>query len=127
MSENNEQWIAACGLDCGDCDIRMVPLDAGAAQRAVAWFKEMGWLQESEGVREVLERSMYCNGCHGDRSVHWSADCWILQCCVDEHGLLHCSECGDFACERLVEWAGQNEGYAHALERLQGMRAEGYL
>jgi len=61
-------------------------------------------------------------GCHGDRSLHWSPDCWILQCCVDEKGLRYCYECHVFPCERLREWAGQNEGYAQALERSQRMR-----
>jgi hypothetical protein len=125
VSTANERLIAACGLDCTDCEIRLVPFDAEIAQGVAAWFKERGWLEESEGVAEILERKMYCKGCHGDRSLHWSPDCWILQCCVNQHGLQHCSECRDFPCERLVEWAGQNEGYAQALERLQGMRAEG--
>jgi hypothetical protein len=114
--------IAACGLDCGDCDIRLLPSDPDAAQRVVAWFREMGWLNESEGVSEVMERSMYCKGCRADRSVHWSADCWILHCCVDERGLAFCYECADFPCERLSEWAKENDGYAQALNRLRRMR-----
>jgi hypothetical protein len=85
----------------------------------------MGWLAEGEGVEEVLARSMYCPGCRGDRSVHWSADCWILQCCVDEQGLDHCSQCARFPCERLVEWAEGSEAYSTALARLHCMRAAG--
>ena len=73
-------------------------------------------------MEQVLERRMYCTGCHGDREVHWSADCWILACCVDERGLANCSECMEFACDRLEEWAGQNDGYRTALARLREMR-----
>ncbi len=46
------QMMAVCGLDCGTCDIRLVPTDPEAAQRVVAWFHEMGWLEEGEGVAE---------------------------------------------------------------------------
>ena len=115
--------IAVCGLDCTDCDIRKVPTDADAAQRIVGWFRSMGWLKESEGVPEIIERSMYCKGCRGDRSVHWSADCAILKCCVDERKLEFCYECADFVCERLNEWTQKDAKYGAALERLKGMRA----
>jgi hypothetical protein len=30
--------LAACGLDCGGCDIRRVLFDPAAAERIVAWF-----------------------------------------------------------------------------------------
>ena len=117
--------IAACGLDCGACPIRRVPFDADAAEEVVSWFRKEGWLKEGEGVAEAIERSMYCNGCHGDRSIHWDAECWILHCCVDERGLTHCSECEVFPCDRLQEWSEQREAYGEALERLRRMR-EGY-
>jgi hypothetical protein len=119
-----ERLIAVCGLDCTDCEIRTAPDDARAAEKLVAWFREMGWLQEGEGMAEVMQRTMYCHGCRGDRSVHWSADCWILQCCVDGKGLAFCSECDAFPCEQLGAWATQNAAYAGALARLQRMRHE---
>ena len=118
----NKRMIAVCGLDCTNCDIRRVPTDAQAAQRIVGWFRSMGWLKENEGVPEIIERSMYCTGCRGDRALHWSADCWILQCCVDDKGLAFCHECHDFPCERLSEWASQNDRYAEALSQLQCMK-----
>ncbi|NIV38597.1 MAG: DUF3795 domain-containing protein [Anaerolineae bacterium] len=71
----------------------------------------------------MIERKMYCTGCLGDRDTHWSADCWILTCCVDQRGLSNCSECETFACQRLVDWAEQNERYGAALARLRGLRA----
>jgi len=124
MDETHKRWIAACGLDCEACEIRRVPFDAEAAKSVVAWFREQGWLQADEGVTEILERGMYCTGCHGDRELHWSPDCWILQCCVDDKGLDNCSECGSFACDRLRQWSTQNEGYAQALQGLEQLRAE---
>jgi hypothetical protein len=82
----------------------------------------MGWLNENEGKPQVIQRSMYCSGCRGDRSVQWSPDCWILKCCVDEKGLDFCYEYDVFPCEQLIEWSMENVQYTQALERLQRMR-----
>ena len=127
--QTEERMIAVCGLDCTDCDIRKVPTDDEAAKRVVGWFRAMGWLKEDEGVPEIIERSMYCQGCRGDRSVHWSAECKLLTCCVDQKGATACYECDDFVCEHLEEWVqspppGQEKKYADALDRLRAMRAQ---
>ncbi len=114
--------MAACGLDCGGCKIRRAPSDVQAAQVVVEWFRKEGWLAPDEGMAEVLERKMTCCGCLGDRAVHWSADCWILACCADQRGLTDCSQCAEFPCRRLEEWATQNAWYGAALERLRDSR-----
>ncbi|MFO7837365.1 MAG: DUF3795 domain-containing protein [Candidatus Thorarchaeota archaeon] len=116
------EMIAACGLVCQSCDIRRMPFDDKAAKTTIKWFREMSWLDENEGVDEAVAKEMYCKGCRGDRSIHWSPDCWILQCCVDKKGLEYCYECNDFACNRLVDWSRQNEGYVAALERLKELK-----
>lgn len=128
MSITERAWIAACGLDCDSCEIRRLPFDEAAAEACVAWYRQMGWLTENEGVAEALERGMTCRGCRGDRTVHWSVDansiCWILECCVDRRAHTHCSQCANFPCDRLVEWSRQNDGYREALERLHAMRGD---
>ena len=122
LKSTKREMIAVCGLDCGPCEIRRAPNEPDAAQRLVAWFKKEGWLKEDEGINEVIERRMYCMGCRGDRSVHWSSDCWILKCCVDDKGHEFCYECGMFPCERLSEWAKQSDDYNQALQRLKKMK-----
>jgi hypothetical protein len=117
-----DDMIAVCGLDCSQCDIRKAPSDPDAANRIVAWFKKEGWLKENEGIKEVIKRGMYCKGCRGDRSVHWSPDCWILKCCVDEKGNRFCYECDGFPCERLSERAKQDDHYGKALDRLKEIK-----
>lgn len=119
---NLNLMIAVCGMDCESCDIRRAPEDSEAAQRLVQWFRNEGWLKEGEGIEEIVKRSMYCRGCRGDRSIHWSPDCWILTCCVEEKGHQFCSQCEDFPCTRLTEHACQRELYQHALNRLKAMR-----
>lgn len=123
------EWIAACGLNCETCNIRLIPFDDKACEGCAEWFREMGWLEPEEGKAEILERGMYCRGCKGDRSVHWSVDddgtvdCWILDCCIDQKGLAFCSECAEFPCERLTDWSKKSEEYAAAFGRLQTIRA----
>ena len=119
----SEQMMAACGLDCGKCEIRLVLTDPGAAKVAMDWYRSRGWLSEGEGMAEVMKRKMYCTGCHGNRETHWSADCWILQCCVDQHGHSNCSQCESFPCSGLVDWAKGDESYGAALARLKAIRA----
>lgn len=114
--------IAACGLDCGSCEIRLAPTDPAAAKAVIDWFKQQGWLADGEGMAQVIERKMYCTGCLGDRGTHWSRDCLILGCCVDRRGHGNCSECEAFACDRLVDWAEQNDRHRAALARLRGSR-----
>jgi hypothetical protein len=104
--------IAACGLDCSECDIRLATDDLEIGQRKVDWFdNELGIRLEPEDVR--------CDGCRGSRAKHWSPDCWILRCCADDKGLEFCSECQDFPCQKLTEWAQGSERYGEALERLK--------
>jgi hypothetical protein len=122
MASNH--MIAVCGLDCESCDIRTAPDDPEAAKRLVAWFKKEGWLKETEGIEEICERSMYCRGCRGDRSVHWTPDCPVLICCVDEKGVEFCYQCDDFPCDQLTKWADQSEQHSHGLNRLKTMKAQ---
>ena len=118
MTRNEAEMLAACGLDCGPCPIRQIPLDAGAAKEAIEWFKSMGWLKEAEGVAEAIERKMYCNGCQGDRSIHWSADCVIMVCCVDGKGQQHCGQCSELmSCDKLEAFA--NDEHAHHREAVR--------
>ena len=121
MKNSDDQMIAACGLVCRDCSIRKAPFDSEAAEEVVAWYRSMDWLKEHEGLPEVLKRKMYCQGCHGDRSTHWSPDCWILDCCVDQKGLTYCSECEDFPCDQLVSWSQENDSYREAFNNLKSM------
>lgn len=115
---------AARGLDCTVGANRRAPTDAHAARVVVDWLKSQGWLTPDEGMAEVLERRIHCCGCLGDRTTHWSADCWMLACCVDQQGLTDCSQCAAFPCQRLEAWATQNAGYGAAPERLKRIRSE---
>ena len=115
MGDSSNEMIAVCGLDCSSCDIRLATTDENLAKKVAEWFKK-------DLNEEIRPEDIYCFGCKGDRKKHWSPDCWILKCCVDERGLDFCYECENFACERLEEWAKQNEGYGNALARLRRLK-----
>ena len=120
----SEDRIAVCGIDCAQCPLLRASLgDAEAAEQLAGWWKSEGWLEEDEGAAEILEGGPHCLGCRADRATHWSADCWILKCCVDDRGLDFCHECDGFACEQLVEWAAQSDRHTEALSRLRRMRS----
>jgi hypothetical protein len=44
-------------------------------------------LKEEEGADELMAYGPFCISCRGNRATHWSADCQILKCCVDDKGL----------------------------------------
>jgi putative nucleotidyltransferase with HDIG domain len=107
--------IAACGLICDECDIHRATSDARVAEDMAAWFRE-------EQSLTVAAEEIRCEGCKGDRQRHWSPDCWMLKCCVDQRGLEFCYLCPDFPCQRLLEWSLNSPRYASALERLKKMK-----
>ena len=107
-----KERMGACGLTCEGCEMMMASNDSELAGKIADWFKR-------ELNEDVRPEDIHCDGCHGDRGMHWSPDCWILLCCVDEKNLDDCSGCEGFPCEKLVEWAGQNERYGEALHQLK--------
>jgi hypothetical protein len=110
-----DQLTGACGLDCEQCDIRWASDDPELARTIADWLKQH-WSPQ------VKSEDVHCSGCKGDRAKHWSADCWILQCCVDRKGLEFCYQCQDFPCSGLEEWAKGDKRYEKALSRLKKMK-----
>lgn len=114
MAED-EKLIACCGLDCTECDMRLA-VGKPELQREIAdWFRD-------NLHKEIDPATVGCTWCRGEREGHWSADCWILKCCVDLRGRDTCASCPEFPCPKLVDWAGQNDRYADALARLRELR-----
>jgi hypothetical protein len=118
-----EEPIAVCGIDCSRCPLLRASFgDVEAAEHLVGWWRSEGWMREDEGADDVLAGGPHCLGCRGDRSSHWSPDCWMLKCCVDDKSLDSCHACADFPCDGLRDFGAQNERYGEALNRLHRMR-----
>lgn len=114
--------LAACGLDCGTCPFPDIHKSLENARNWIKHFREWNIIGANEGAEAIVAHGPYCIDCHGDRSKHWSANCWILKCCVDEKGLHNCSQCGDFPCEKLVEWSRERPEYGRALVHLRQLK-----
>lgn len=106
------QNMGVCGLICDDCDIFKATTNEELAIKIADWFKN------ERGV-DVQPEDIGCSGCKGDRTKHWSPDCWILNCCVDKNELESCNQCDDFPCDKLNKWAESGEKYGEALNRLK--------
>ena len=120
-----KEYISCCGLVCSDCDLYVLPWDDEVLEKMANFFKSRGWLEEHEGRDAIMEKKFYCKGCRSDRNdAHWSNDCHILICAVDEHGIESCADCPDFLCEKLKGHEQHGEKYAIGVERLRKMRAE---
>jgi hypothetical protein len=109
--QNRGRWFfAPCGLDCATCTIHL---------RTTEELEY--WRQQNVDPEKIR-----CDGCRSDRSGHhWSPDCEILQCCVYDRRLEFCSDCPDFTCSKLEQWAKDYEHHAQALEKLRTMRTVG--
>lgn len=111
--------IACCGIDCDVCDIRRAKDNPEIAEKMVNIFVNMGY-------KDAKPEWFRCEGCFGNRDAHWSADCRILACCVDEKHLENCGQCPEFMCELIDNFA--NDGFEHhkkAVERLKHIFADG--
>lgn len=115
-----KEMIAPCGLDCKPCPINMLPFDKAASKDIINWYKQQGWLKKEEGWEEAIAREMYCKGCRSDRNdVHWSPDCFILECCFDKKHFDFFSECDKFPCVHLINWSKESVSHQEALETLK--------
>ena len=74
---SDQEVIACCGLVCSTCGIHLAEFDRERAERLTEAFKNMGFT-------DLTPESFRCDFCRGDRSRHWSANCGILKCCVDD-------------------------------------------
>ena len=105
-----DKHIGACGMDCNSCPFPTIHTDIGTASGWIGMFREWDVIGDNEGAEEIMAKGPYCINCQGDRSSHWSRDCLILKCCVDENKLNNCSECGSFPCDKLLKHYKTTEG-----------------
>ena len=90
--------IAACGLDCAQCEAYQATQanDLLALEAvAVKWSKEYN-------ASGLTADNVQCDGCMtAGRKVGHCSECKIRLCAI-ERGLANCSACPDYACEQLT-------------------------
>lgn len=117
----NAMKIAACGIDCNECNLYKAEHDMKAAESLVEWFRNRGWIEKNENAEAVMKKAPFCKGCWDKTDVRWCTDCDLLICC-NERKLNHCGECIDFPCEQYKEWANNVEHHEKAKEYLLSLK-----
>ncbi len=110
---DDNAMLAPCGIDCSECEIFVAARDPAAAEHLAEQWRSWNPKAEASWFR--------CQGCRGDRSVRWTEDCAIAAC-AEEKGIRFCSECGEFPCKRLEDWAAAYPHHQKAFDRLVEMR-----
>jgi hypothetical protein len=111
----DESMVAPCGIDCSKCTIFIAAHDPVAAEKLAEEWRST-WQPDAQADW------FQCKGCRGDRSVCWSGDCRIYKCCAEEKKQDSCSQCTEFPCKMLENWAGEYENHRQAFENLKKMR-----
>ena len=103
-------WLTPCGLNCSFCPIHL------RTDGELNYYRQ----------RNVDPEKIRCDGCRSDRTGnHWSPDCELLQCCVDQRGFEFCAECPEFPCSIINKWAQDYDHHKQAVRRLAEMKESG--
>ena len=106
----NNGLVGACGLLCFECELYLAREDQALR------IKLAKQIQEESGF-EIEPDLVTCGGCFSPGNECWSPDCKIRRCCVEVHGITHCSGCSPVPCQTLLQWARESERYSDALKR----------
>ena len=103
--------LSVCGIDCTECQIRHAMNDPAQAEELAPQFG-------------TTPDHICCSGCRGERTSdkHFHASCYLLSCCVDRKHLENCSQCDEFPCEAIENFAADGPKYAAAVDRLRKLR-----
>ena len=90
--------IAACGLDCAQCESYQATQTGDLPMLAAVVDK---WTLEFHATGLTVE-NIQCDGCMtpGRKTSH-CGECDIRQCAI-RHGVANCSACPEYACEQLT-------------------------
>jgi len=114
MRQSEKALTKACGGYCSSCldYLAYINNDKELKNKLAKQFsKELGMNIKPEDVG--------CLGCHGTIHKPWCASC-SLQRCTEEKGILTCSFCDEFPCEKLETYLQEHResgGRAHLLRQ----------
>lgn len=95
----NNELIACCGLDCGECDARRATLlnDDGLREETARRWSVMN------GTPEITSATIDCMGCRteGVKFAYCNGMCSIRRC-VSEKGYETCGDCPSMECCPMV-------------------------
>ncbi len=110
-----EDLVASCGLYCGAC-----PMYLATQTKDEQRIKTM-MQQFSAGKMNWKMEDLLCDGCRGNgRLATFCKKCAIRESAAAKTKLKLCSDCPDFACNRIT--AFNNDGMLHHAEVLSNLR-----
>jgi len=94
-----EKMIATCGLICTEC-----PAYIATRNNDVAALEALAKTWSKEYNAELTLEDCLCAGCHSTVGP-WMTHCakCEIRACGTEKGVENCSECADYACEKLAK------------------------
>jgi hypothetical protein len=108
-------FIAYCGIDCGQCPAYVAKKENNAELRiktAVEWSKAFG--------TEFKPEQINCDGCTiaGQHIIYCDQLCEIRKCAVGKK-IVNCAFCADYGCEKLTTFL---KNVPEAKARLEAIR-----
>jgi hypothetical protein len=109
-----EKLIAACGIDCTECDARKATLANDNEMRTTVAEK---WSKEYDA--NLIAENINCMGCM-EPGVHFNHcnEC-DYRACVRSKGLTSCAQCKDYPCELISTFHGYVPSAKANLEELR--------
>ena len=116
IDHERKNLAAPCGLYCGACSI-LVAGKRGDSKRLEQIAKGL-----AEYLGQPVEvRDLACEGCLSEVVALHCREC-VLAACALERGLIHCAQCSDFPCQRIIDF--NNDGMRHHSEVLDNIRRQ---
>lgn len=95
--------LGACGLYCGACT------------HYRATFPEHKHLLDKAKDQGYIIEGYTCQGCRSEiLYIHKGCDECTIRACVEKRELLHCGECKEMPCDKLVSF--KKDGHIHHLD-----------
>ena len=110
-----DKIIAVCGITCTECPAYQATQDNDDELRAKTAAE---WSQMFNA--DIKADNINCDGCFPDegRKFHHCTQCEIRACCLVKEQE-NCSQCADYACQKLEEF---HKMVPDAKETLDGLR-----
>jgi hypothetical protein len=119
MPKIDLNYLGACGIYCGTCDIRV----AGETNDRATQERIAEWIVENCDT-ECEPEQIHCCGCWGPHDEHWSDDCKVMLCATGR-GVKLCVDCEEYSDCATLEGFYRGGDYESARETLQRIREIG--
>jgi len=111
-----EILVASCGLYCGAC-----PMYLATQENDPTRLESIKKQARFGSLPNLPWEDLQCDGClSGGRLASFCRECAIRDSATDKTATRRCSECAEFACDRITGF--NNSGFPHHSEVLENLR-----